>query len=363
MADEESKTFVIDADDAATETKVEVTVDTKESKAADTKPDDSPDTGLEDMRRQVEEAREARLRAEAAAQAAQEQAQRRLAAQQQAERLAAQRAQEVQQVRRSADDAEFAAITNALQNAEKTREALQAQYAALTAESNWADASKVNAELGEISARIVALKDGKAAAERRAQKSEDTSSRTEAPAPYQQQLDPRSQQDAWLAEQDPYNAAWIRQNRDRFFGDSEFQRKAVAASGYAISNMGLKVGSAEYYRFIDESVGLRKPEPAAEERNTNGRRAPETDTAPRTDARSSAAETTARSSPTPAAPPSRTLPSGGRQQVQITLTAAERAHARATLTKDIIGDKDPEAVFAQHKAKLMAEGRWSGESF
>lgn len=364
IADDSTKTFVIDTEDGAAETKVEKAAEGQESKAVDTKAADDPDAGLDEMRRRVEEATEARKRAEAATIAAQEQAQRRLAAQQQAERLAAQRAAEVQQVRRTADDAELAAITNALQNAEKTRDALQVQQAALNADSNWADAAKVNAEIGEVAARIVALKDGKLAAERRAQQQQRESEQQYQQQQQQQQYqpDPRTQQDDWLAQQDPYNAAWIRQHRDRFFADTDFQRKAVAASGYAINNKGLKVGSVEYYQFIDEAVGLRQAEQPKQQQQQQQRQ--EQNAQP--DARSAASQTQSRQSPVAAAPPSRTAtPSGGgKQQVEITLTAAERAHARATLTPDIIGkDKDPEAVFAAHKAKLMAEGRWSGESF
>jgi hypothetical protein len=337
-----------------------VTIDLPEKGAPGDKGNVDPEAALEEMRQKVEEATEARRKAEAAVLGAQEQSNRHLAAQQQAERLAAQRAQEVQRVRGQASEAEHTAIINALQNAEKTRDALQAQFASLGAESQWAEQAKVSSALGEVSAQIVRLKDGKAAAEsREAQARQWATEEAQAQQAQQAQVqDARSQQDAWLATVDPYNAAWIRQNRDRFFNDKDFERKAIAASGYAINNKGYQAGSIEYFRFIDEAVGLRQP--AQAESESTGRSVVQE---PKEEPRSMAAKTVSRVSPTPTAPPSRTSTTTTSRRQEITLSAAERAHARATLTKDIIGDQDPDVVFAKHKAELMKSGRWSGERF
>lgn len=312
--------------------------------------EDDPAVALEAMKKQIADANTARERAEAAAREAVNQSRRAAEQQRQAEEQARRAAEEALRSRTVAAEADYNRIINGISSAEQSKKSLEGQYASLIAEGKWVEASQVNSELARVNAHLVFLEDGKAAAEaKKNQPRQEQQTQTT-------QTNNQSTEDAWLAQQDPYNAAWIRQHRDKFFNDASFANKAVAASAYAINVLGLKAGTPEYYSQIDQAVGLaQKPEATTTEPPSQAR----------TESKTSAAATTqSRSSPTvTAAPPSRTTPgspANGRQT--ITLTAAERAHARATLTKDIIGNRDPEVVFAEHKARMIADGRWGNNN-
>lgn len=301
---------------------------------------DAPESGIEDLRRQLAE----RDAAAKAAQGALEEANRRTkAAQEDAQRSA----RENQTSALHASEAEFNSIVSAISANQQRADALAQEKSKALSDGDFDKASKIDVDLGRVTARIVQLEDGKMAVEE-ARKS----------APREQQRpepNERERREQWLSSQNPHNAAWIRQNYDRFFGDPAFQTKAIAASQFAVNNKGLQIGTSEYLTFLDQEVGLKQR--AVEESKEQA--------APRQEARKSPAAPAA--APNVSAPPSRTVPtSRPGQGTPVTLTQDERNHARATLTPDIIGKnpdgsaRDPEVVFAQHKLKAIAEGRWHG---
>lgn len=337
--------------------------------------DDAPQAGVEDLKRQLAEQKQARADAERGVVAEREQRMRATAHAADAERRAVSSASAATEARQAESDAQFHSIVNALTAYEKQRDALKGKYASLLEEGKFTEAADLNSEIAEVASRITSLRDGKTAAEDARKRAADAPAKPAAPAAAP--VDEAAQQEQWLNAQAPHNAAWIRQHRDRFFGDKNFAEKAIAASNYALKVMGHAGGSDAYFRHIEEAVGLRQRDDAVPAAPTYTPAAP---AAPAPSAplapSSAAAASQTRSSPTPAAPPSRTAPGAAPGQpggTAITLSADERHIARMTFTPDIcnvdpktgIDPKtgrvfDPEVRFAMQKAELMREGKWEG---
>ena len=308
---------------------------------------DSAEAGIEDIRKQLAE-KDAIIRA---TNLALEEANRRAsqahtaAAQNHAVAVDSQSKAAVAEHR--VEEANLQSITTTLEAEQSRARALAGAKAKAMADQDFTKAEEIGLEIGEATANIARLKDGKAALD---------AARTTAPAPaapVQRQQSDSERREAWLASQNPHNAAWIRQHSDKFFGDAAFQKKATAASSYAIDVLGMAVGTPEYFKHVEEATGLRQKEAPA---------------AARADPVTAASVPTTRTSAAPpvAAAPSREVPSArpGVNGNKISLTPAEVEIARATLTPDIIGKnpdgsaKDPLVVFAQNKAKMQAEGTW-----
>lgn len=170
-----------------------------------------------------------------------------------AENRARAQAREADTSRASATDAEHTAILNGLTSAQAEASALESEFAQLMADGKFKEAGALQAKLGRVGARIETLEAGKTAIEA-AKK-----------APAQQPVQSESEQrEAFLAQQHPANAAWIRQNVNRFFTDPAFREKAAAASQYAAKVLNLTIGTPEYFQHVDEATGIKpKVAPAA----------------------------------------------------------------------------------------------------
>lgn len=306
---------------------------------------DSAESGIEDLRRQLAE-KDAIVKATGLA--LEEERRRTAEAQRtaaQANAVAVDSQTKVAHAEHATTEAHYQSITTTLEAEQSRARALASAKAKASADQDFDKAEQIGLEIGEVTANIAKLKDGKAVIEEARRVGPVAPQPVARPQP--SESDRREQ---WLSQQNPHNAAWIRQHSDKFFGDQGFQRKATAASTYAIEVLGHPVGTPEYFKHVEEATGLRQKDVAVAH-------APPPAAAP---VHSSTRTTTA---PPVAATPSREVPTSrpGVQGNRVSLTPDEVAIARATLTPDIIGkDKDPLVVFAQNKAKMMAEGTWDG---
>lgn len=247
--------------------------------------------------------------------------------------------------------AELDSIASSLQAAESRGTQLTADHAAALEAGEFKKASELALQIATVGADISNLKNGKNALEQEI-KTNPKIEAAKAPDATQTELE-----DRFISSQDPANAAWIRANRARFFGDQAFQKKAVAASGKLVHLDGVKTTDSDYIEKLEVELGMRKA-PAAEAETTVSR---QTETS-----RQAASETVpARSAParTAAAPPSRQAPTSSRSVEKVTLTPEEVAIARQTFTPEIIGKnadgspKDPIQAYAKRKLELQKEGR------
>lgn len=328
----------------------------------------TPTQALDEMKRQLGE----RTASEAVANAARAEAERRandataLANRLQTENKALKST--TTEAQGAARDAEFTTITTALTAAEHEAQRLVSEKATALEAGDFKAASQLDLKIGEATAQMVTLRNGKEALEKERTKT-DKADKAAAADPtrsndqgQQQPQDPIAQQEAWIRQQDPVNQAWIRQNRERFFSDVAFQRRAIAASTAAVELEGLKPNDPRYLDYVNEKVGLKTENKSGEPEVASSR-------------------ATSRQSPTPpaartpparvAATPSRSLPvdqGNPRTQTRVTLTQAEIEHAKLTLTPEILGKdkdgnpRDPVKVYAARKLELQREGRVFGQN-
>jgi len=308
---------------------------------------DEPNVGLEELRRQLAD-RDAVIARE------REETQRERNARLAAERRAQQSGTELGEVRRIASEAQYQAVVNGLASAQGEADALVTQRAKLLSDGNFDEAEKIGFKLSRLAARIETLEAGKSEYEAQ-KKAEPAPATTPPPQSDTTTVSPEAAFESWLAQQAPYNAAWIRQNKDRWLREPGFQQKAAAASSYAIDVEGIRAGTPEYFEFVETKLGMRRPATPA---------TPATPAAPAAQPHSAAATAvphvppaapgpaTARAQAAPAAPPTRSAPPapGARDnQNRVYLTPREMEICR-------LNDISP-AAYARQREQLRAEGK------
>jgi hypothetical protein len=285
--------------------------------------DDSPEAGIEALRQQMLAATEHSKAMEAARDEERRGREAERQAREEAERRAQQSANEIANTRRSAADAQYDSVINALAAAQGDLDKVKQAYKTAMSEGDFDKAADHAAEIGLTAARVREFEAGKAAIEQRRM------------APPQ---DPQpanvDEKEAYIRTMPPRTAAWLRRN-DRFFTDSNFRRMVQGAHGIA-TGRGIAPESDEYFNYIEEQAGLRQPQ----EQQTATAAAPA----------SLAATTTARSSPALSAPAAGSTAAVTRSATQgsITLSPEEREYCRR--------DGITEAAYAAQKAKLLADG-------
>lgn len=251
-----------------------------------------------DLKRQLEEMRRA----------AEENKRSVLAAQQEAERIARERAEEVSRYASRAEDAEYDAVLTAISAAEGEAESGQRDLE--NALNNADNKAVVDAQrrIARAEARLVQLNDGKDALEHRrqaaAQKAKDEANRP----PVRQNLTPEQQIDA-VPNLGHAQKEWLKGHLDAWT-DS---RKNLRLQGAHVEaeDLGYAPGSKEYFTYLEERLGYKKPGTNMDDDEE------EEDTAPRKRQFS--------------APPSReniSAKTGRPTSTQIKLTAEQRAAAR-----------------------------------
>lgn len=277
--------------------------------------DDSPESGIESLRQQIAEANQRADREQQGRQAEQQ-------AREEAERRMMAAGEEARTSRRSAADAEYDSVINALSAAKGELDGVKAAYRIAMSEGDFDKAADLAGDIGLVAARLREFESGKTALDHRRQAGDQ-----------QQQQPSGDPRESYIRSMPPRTAAWLRRN-DRFFTDGNMQRMVQGAHALALGK-GIAPESDEYFAFIEEQSGLRQAQPTQQQTPTTA-----------------AAATTARQSAPAmaAAPPAGSTAQSSRQPAgnTITLSAEERDLCRTTGIT--------EAAYAKQKAALISEG-------
>jgi len=297
------------------EIKVETTPEGAPEKPAESaKAAPTVDEGIEKLRRDLENERAARLRAEATARDAS--------------------ASEVQ-ARTQAQKDQLTLITTAISNLKTANGALKSSYAEALRAQDFEKAAEIQEEMSNNSAKLLRLEEGKQAVEK-------------APAPAARPaVDPVEE---FCKQLDPKSAAWVRKH-PIYATDPLKYRQMIGAHELAVGR-GHDPNSDGYFRDIEKTLGLEEtpstPEPARPNGKANGAQDPHAGA----DTPESQAATSkgGRDASPAAAPVSRAgSSSNSRSSRTIRLTAAEVEIARAS------GMTNEE--YARNKYALQQEGK------
>lgn len=313
------------------EVDTEIDIEKKDAGGEVTPPvvDDSMESGIEALRQQIVAAEETRKQIEKERDEARRLGEGERQAREEAERRAQHFSADAQTKARTASDAQYDSVVNGLAAAQGELTAAKGMLKTAMSEGDFDKVAELSGEIGLVAARVREFEGGKAMLEDRRKNGEPAS---------QQQGDPK---EAYIQKMPPRTAAWLRRN-DRFFTDMKFQQMVQGAHNLAVGR-GVPAESDDYFRFVEEQVGLRQPEPLAAV----------TPPAVIVPPAATAATTTApRQSSIPAAPPagstaSVTRPSAGGNTIK--LSPEEREVCRV--------NGITEAAYAKQKIALMAEGR------
>lgn len=306
----------------------------------ETKPETTdPAVAVEDLKRQIKERDEQRERDKAALvesnRRATEEANRRIAA----ERAAAENATKVTVAETSQQEAEYGSIVTALNALQSEEAALTDQLAAFNTEGKFQEAAKIQAKLGRVGARIESLESGKEQFDRQREAAKNKPVAQPQPQPIQKSVE--EQREDWLRTVSGPSAGWIRQH-PQYFTDGNFQAKVNAAHNYNLHVRGMRDDNPEFFKHIEEAVGLRQAEGNQPVTTQPTRVAPVMVAAP------------------PSAPAA-----GGAGIVngtKVTLTADEQKMAYDMFTKEtsefVAKGGSPLTAFAMQRARQIAEGKW-----
>jgi hypothetical protein len=340
MADEaEEITIEIIDDTTATVVDAPVSAPLVETVAVQPAPTDNPEEGVEALKRQIA-TRDAQLRE------FEERSRRDATARVEAERRATQMGDEARRSAIIAADSQFDSIANALNASNREMEGLQQLKAVALEKGEFTDVAKIDAQMSKVGARVVQFETAKAQLE---------DERKRAPVVEQTVAQPTVSDDQrreqFLANLPPQSAAWIRGlPNNRYFTDPAFASKVNAAAQYAEQVKGINHNSGDYFRFIEQEVGLATAPVVTAAVSAAAAPVHERQSAP------------TRAAAPVAAAPSRSVPDAVGQPKKassVTLSAAEREMAKTLFPKRLSTDPDPEVAYARNKLALLNDPRSS----
>lgn len=228
---------------------------------------------VEDLKRQLAEKATAETAKDAELATAREQreaeARGRQAADARARDAEAQARQAAQGGQRAVDEANLAAVKNALESNKGMMINLKTSYATAMQEGDFSKGADIQAEMATVGARLVQLEDGQGQLEERI-KTPPPADQGRAPA-----ADPAQARENFIMGQPPRVQDWLRSEKGaRYFSDESFRARVMSAANYAQNGRRLDVGSQEYIDFIETEVGLRQATPTPPPPNPNPAPAP-----------------------------------------------------------------------------------------
>jgi hypothetical protein len=258
--------------------------------------------GIQELKRKLEEEKNARIAAETTAKQAHD---------------------NLKTARSEVDDTNLKLIDNAIETVDRDVLLIKQNLKSALAEQNVDAIVELQSELSKAIGRKDSLEQGKTAYE---QKMKEIKS---APAPVADPVE------ALAAQLTPRSAAWVRSHPE-YARDKRMFDKMIAAHQLTVSD-GIQADSDEYFQNVESILKIRKPEPKVETEHEES-------------ALSEASAPTQRRSSPPAAPVSRApaTNSGNRPNV-VRLTSAEREMA------SMLGMTDKE--YAKNKVDLIKEGK------
>ncbi len=261
-----------------------------------------------------------------------------------ADRTAAERAEEARQAREEAQGHEITIISNGIEAAKSKLAAAKADFQRYLEQGEYDKATNAQVELSQATSELVTLNDAKVRAEN-SPKRPTTEGAVRSSGGFEEYVNRFS----------PKSAAWVRLHPDfapsEAGGDSRKNAKMVSAHWEALGD-GIEPESQEYFRLIEEKLGLRAPAAAAA-------------TASVADPVSAAAAVQAAADPAPkarkaapvAAPVSRDAPAspGARLTRSVTLSPEQREAAKMSFPH--LAEKDAYSNYARNLLQLESEGK------
>ena len=322
---------------------------------------DLPQDGIENLRRQLAEsqasAKAAKDEAERARAIANEESRRRA----DSDRLARDNYNAATNSNAEAREREYESIVNAHAAVASTLSGLKDQLVKAGTDGDFAKVAELQIEMGKYSAKLERLEEGKSQLEEQ-RRAEPLKPPVVTARESQDQFNSR----AWTQQEyenvmrgyTSTTAAWMRAN-PRFASDPSF-RSQVQSAHSLITAKGVPADSEEYFRKVEELVGVRSADTPMEQ----ARDAASSVNVNKENAVSNAGKP-AQSRTSPAAPPSRTVPNaddpgntGGGNRVQLTAEQRNMAKIMFAGAVDENGKKvDPEVLYARHWRDLKKEGR------
>lgn len=279
----------------------------------------------------AEAARAAQLAAEHTAQAERQRANA-------AEEARRQQEEEAASLREHADNSELAAVVSKLDSAKQLQDAAQREFERAMEAGEFPKASAAQVNLSKAAAQIVQLEGEKIRLEA-APKRPTTEGRVEAPA--------NNQLEAFFAGISPKSQSWLRAHTEylppQLGGDPVKHAEVVLADAKARRD-GIKVESDDYFRAVEESIGIREPVsaaavviPAAVEEPVVAKPKP--------------------AKVLPSAPVNRDVPaaSGNRTTRSVTLNKDQREAAKLSFPQ--LPEKEAFGIYARNLLELEAEGK------
>lgn len=301
---EEQIELELDLDDKTKdelEVKVEDTEkDEVEVEKAEQEEVEDPSVALANLKKQLEDERQARFEAEKRARA---------------------EAERARQAYSDVEDTNLQLINSAISTVQRDIDLMKDKYAESMAVGDYNKAAELQAAMSSNAAKLLQLENGKSALEAKAK---------EAPARGQERYsDPV---EAFASQLSPKSADWVRKH-PQFVTDSRLNQKMIAAHNLAMAD-GYEADSDDYFAAIEETLKIRK-QPQREVEDTSG------------SPLSSASKPAQRSVQPPPAP----VRGGGTRSNVVRLTRAEAEIAKT------FGMTEQE--YAKHKLALEKEGKLS----
>lgn len=156
-----------------------------------------------------------------------------------------------------ANQAEYDAVLNAISAATVEADSAERELQAAGENQDWGAIAKAQAKLARAQTRLVQLEDGKIALEERAKRL-DAEAKQRKEQPQQQVIgDPVENYVDSLQGLLPSQRTWLKEHRE-LLTDATKNRKMQIAHLTAEEN-GLRIGGEEYFQFLEEKLGYRKP--------------------------------------------------------------------------------------------------------
>ena len=276
----------------------------------------APDPELEAAQQLRRDAEQWRNRAQVAEQRATEAARRERDAQ-----------AEIARSRATAEDSGYVAVQNAIEARTAERDRLKAELRTAADAGNYDRFADITSRIGEIGAEMAQLQRGKEEYEAVRNQQLREPARTQAPVPSAGQNEWTTvgvSREDFLRGKTAPTQEWLRKN-DQYFTDPTFHNKTTGAHHFALAQ-GLRPDTPEYFRFVEEQLGMSQQNPNPPTPNPPARR----NGAP------------------PATPPSRSPNAGRANGGDLTITPEERR------TAEWMG-VDP-ALYARENRDLRSRG-------
>jgi len=291
---------------SATTDDVQVDLDEVERKLAEEKMDSGaavepaerqilePEDGIEAVKKQLEDERNARI---------------------EAERLYQEAAQSEVAARTDSQQNQLHLMTNAIEKFEQSNTMLKSNYKQALQDQDFDAAADIQMQMSENAANLLQLKQGKQALERQ---------------PKPRPRPPTDIVEQFVTNMTPASANWVRKHRE-YVTDAKKNAKMIAAHNFIKDEV--EVDSPRYFKEIERMLGIRTEEPLPTEED---------------DPMADAAKPIRRAQPA-AAPVTRSGNGAGTRSNSMVLSGAEREIAQMN------GMTDEE--YAKNKVALKKEGR------